>query len=487
MTELLHHASFMPHGMCYLWQPDLLFLHVVSDSAISLAYFSIPFTLLWFVRKRKDLQFNWMFVCFAIFIIACGATHVMEVITVWIPVYYASGTVKAITALASVPTAILLIKLIPHALRIPSPAALEREIEYRERAEHELRQANEQLEARVAERTALLESANLELRREARLRLKIEQNENSSRQLLENIADSAAALIYAKDADGRYFFASRRVEQLLGLKRGEIRGNTDELLFPGETAAYIREIDLRAMASDTAITMDEVVPLADGPHTYLSVKAPLRDANDKPYGIFGVSVDITERKFAEERRRLHLERLELLECATLAIGECTNLSSIYQAVLRSLEESFAVTFAVICERGNENPIMSVAAVGAKSQALVDRLALTDQATIAFNQDLLERCLDGHTVYEPNLSNSVARFPQRLARVDLRSLVGVPIIVHGNVIGSMLCARSAVNGFTENDRAFLTMLGRHLSLAVNHARRYESVLRQLDEKSPPRGA
>lgn len=485
MNELLHHASFMPHGMCYLWQPDVLFLHVISDGFIALAYLTIPFSLLWFVRKRKDLQFNWMFVCFAIFIIACSATHVMEIVTIWIPVYYASGAVKAITALASVPTAILLIRLIPQALRIPSPAALEREIEYRERAEHALRQANEQLEARVAERTALLEAANVELRREARLRLKVEQNENSSRQLLENIADSAAALICAKDAEGRYFFASRRVEQLLGLKRGEIRGSTDEVLFPGETAAHIRESDLRAMASDTAITLDEVVPLADGPHTYLSVKAPLRDANDKPYGIFGISVDITERKLTEERRRLHLERLELLERATLAIGEHTDLPSIYQAVLRSLEESFAVNFAVICERGNENPFMSVAAVGSKSQPLVNRLALSELGTIAFNQDVLERCLDGHTVYEPNLMNSMARFPQRLARVELRSLVCVPIIVHGNVVGSILCARNAVNGFTENDREFLTMLARHLSLAVNHARRYESVLRQLDERPASR--
>src|SRR5215218_266366 len=115
-------AGFMPHGMCYLWQPGLLALHVISDSLIALAYASIPFTLLYFVRKRRDLQFNWMFVCFAVFIIACGATHVMEIVTVWNPLYWLSGTLKAITALASVPTAILLAKLIPDALRLPSPS-----------------------------------------------------------------------------------------------------------------------------------------------------------------------------------------------------------------------------------------------------------------------------------------------------------------------------------------------------------------------------
>jgi PAS domain S-box-containing protein len=288
MNELLHHASFMPHGMCYLWQPDILLLHVVSDSFIALAYFTIPFTLLYFVRRRKDLQFNWMFVCFAIFIVACGATHVMEIITVWNPVYWVSGTVKAITALASVPTAFLLVKLIPDALQIPSAAILRREIEVRERAEAETRHANAQLEARVTERTAQLESANRELRREAGLRQQVEQSENSSRRLIEGITDSAAAIIYAKDPDGRYLFTSRRFDLLLGLKRGEILGSTDEVLFPAETAEFLREADRLAMAADSATTGEEVVPLADGPHTYLTVKAPLRDDSGRAYAMFGI-------------------------------------------------------------------------------------------------------------------------------------------------------------------------------------------------------
>src|SRR5437762_13543096 len=88
--------GFMPHGMCYLWQPGILSLHVISDALITLAYFSIPFTLLYFVRKRGDLQFHWMFVCFAVFIVACGTTHALEIWTIWNPDYWISGSVKAI-------------------------------------------------------------------------------------------------------------------------------------------------------------------------------------------------------------------------------------------------------------------------------------------------------------------------------------------------------------------------------------------------------
>ena len=81
----------MPHGMCYEWNPSVIWLHVISDGIIALAYYSIPITLLYFVRKRKDLAFDWMFVCFAIFIVACGTTHLMEILNIWHPTYWLSG------------------------------------------------------------------------------------------------------------------------------------------------------------------------------------------------------------------------------------------------------------------------------------------------------------------------------------------------------------------------------------------------------------
>jgi signal transduction histidine kinase/CheY-like chemotaxis protein len=172
LSRFFSQDDFMPHGMCYLWQPGVLWLNVVSDALIMLAYFSIPFTLLYFVRKRSDLQFNWMFVCFAIFIVACGATHFMEILVVWHPAYWVAGGVKALTAFASVPTAFLLVKLVPQALLLPSPRVLEqvnlelwREISDREHAQSAVARLNEELELRVAERTQQLETANQKLQR----------------------------------------------------------------------------------------------------------------------------------------------------------------------------------------------------------------------------------------------------------------------------------------------------------------------------------
>jgi len=163
LDSLFSSGDFMPHGYCYLWKPGLVWLHVVSDALIALAYFSIPITLIYFIRKRRDLPFNWMFLCFGTFIMACGTTHAMEVWTLWHGTYWLSGAIKAVTAMASVPTAILLVHLVPRALALPSPEAMKLEIAERKRAQQALHEAKEELELRVRERTAELSKANEEL------------------------------------------------------------------------------------------------------------------------------------------------------------------------------------------------------------------------------------------------------------------------------------------------------------------------------------
>jgi len=160
----------LPHGFCYLWDPGLMRLHITSDALIGLAYIAIPISLLSFMRRRKDLPFNWMFLLFGVFIVACGATHLMELWTLWNPNYWLAGSVKAVTAAASVPTAILLYKLVPQAVALPSTRqlqdakdSLEKEIVERRRIELELRQAHALLEQRVQERTLDLQKANDQL------------------------------------------------------------------------------------------------------------------------------------------------------------------------------------------------------------------------------------------------------------------------------------------------------------------------------------
>lgn len=169
----LFESNFMPHGHCYLWKPDILWLNVISDGVIALAYFSIPVTLLYFVSKKRTVPFMWVFLLFGAFILACGLTHVMDIVTVWDPVYRLEGVVKFATAALSIGTAIFLIPIIPQALSLRSPReleeanmALEKENTERRRAEAELIQARNELEERVLERTAELAQTNDQLKEE---------------------------------------------------------------------------------------------------------------------------------------------------------------------------------------------------------------------------------------------------------------------------------------------------------------------------------
>ncbi len=124
LLALLTDKRFMPHGHCYMWRPDLLWTNVIADGLIALSYVTIPFTLLYFIHKRKDVPFDWMLAAFGVFILACGTSHVMEILTIWQPYYWLTALVKVITAIASVITAIMLVRLVPAALKIPSPQQL---------------------------------------------------------------------------------------------------------------------------------------------------------------------------------------------------------------------------------------------------------------------------------------------------------------------------------------------------------------------------
>jgi signal transduction histidine kinase/CheY-like chemotaxis protein len=115
-------GSYMAHGFCFLWEPRLVGLHVVSDVLIGIAYLSIPLAMGYFILKRRDLPFPHLFGIFALFIFACGLTHLLAAYTVYVPAYWLEGYVKVFTALASITAAVMLIPVIPKALGMPSLA-----------------------------------------------------------------------------------------------------------------------------------------------------------------------------------------------------------------------------------------------------------------------------------------------------------------------------------------------------------------------------
>lgn len=122
-SMLFDASAYMPHGYCFLWMPDILWMHIIGDVVTAMAYYSIPATLLYImISRRKSLPFRWVFVLFAAFILLCGTTHIIGLITLWYPIYFIEGIVKCLTAAVSIVTAILLYPLTPRLLDVLADA-----------------------------------------------------------------------------------------------------------------------------------------------------------------------------------------------------------------------------------------------------------------------------------------------------------------------------------------------------------------------------
>jgi signal transduction histidine kinase len=158
----------MPHGFCFMWQPVVLWLHVVSDGVIATAYFSIPIALVYFARKRPDMPFRTLFVLFSLFIVLCGTTHIMSIWVLWHADYGIEGIVKALTAVVSLASGAVLWKVMPQLLTAPSPSQLQK-------LNTQLLIGQEEITRRVHERTGELAEANAKLEEATKLAVKANQ------------------------------------------------------------------------------------------------------------------------------------------------------------------------------------------------------------------------------------------------------------------------------------------------------------------------
>lgn len=147
--DFLNTEGFSPHGLCLLWQPEVLWAHVLSDLFIALAYFSIPVALFVYSYKRGRVEYQWVIWLFGAFIIACGLTHLMGIWTMWVPDYGVQAIVKVICALISIATAVALWPLLPKALKLPTLGELEFQVAERTQKLHAANGALEEALARA--------------------------------------------------------------------------------------------------------------------------------------------------------------------------------------------------------------------------------------------------------------------------------------------------------------------------------------------------
>ena len=270
--------QFMPHTFCYLGNTTLITTHMVSDLLIGISYVVISLTLVYLVRASQGaIPFHWMFLAFGTFIIACGATHFMEVVTLWVPAYWISAYVKVITAAASVATAIALPLAMPRILRNVQAVNLS------EARAQELARINQQLS-----------TANEKLQELDRLRRRFVAQASA------DIGDWEWEV-----ATGQLHW-SAEVEAMHGLAPGAFNGSYEQWLHSvhPEDRDFTTSAVAAALAKCSDFDVEYRTIRADGSMYWTAARAAVEcDAAGNPVRMVGMCMDITHRKLTEETLR----------------------------------------------------------------------------------------------------------------------------------------------------------------------------------------
>jgi signal transduction histidine kinase/ActR/RegA family two-component response regulator len=190
--------------------------------------------------------------------------------------------------------------------------------------------------------------------------------------------------------------------------------------------------------------------------------------------------DITDRKRAEAQVQAQLARLNLLHQITRAIGERQDIQSIFQVVIRTLEEHLPVDFCCICLHDSAEDGLIVTSVGLHSESLATELAMPVQARIEIDRNGLSRCVRGDLVYEPDISQVLFPFPRRMAQGGLHAMVAAPLLVESKVFGVLIAARREAHSFSSGECEFLRQASEHVALAAHQAQLYSALQQAYDD-------
>ncbi|MEC4986164.1 MAG: response regulator [Oscillatoria sp. PMC 1068.18] len=291
LLNILGSRYFLLNGECSAWSPNLVLLHIVSDLAIAVAYYSIASLLLFFQRKRRDLPFLDILIFFGVFLLACGTTYLMEIVTLWFPIYWLSGSFKAITAMISIYTALKVGKLMLQALILPSLEAIEianqtltEENKARKQAEAEVKNLNNQLEDQIHERS--------------QVEIALQQTEAKYRSIFEN----AVSGIFQTTPEGRYLSANPALAKMYGYDSPKTLlaecTNVEEQLYVNKSK---RQDFIELINLDGAVqNFESQVYRRDGSQVWISENVRgVRDSNGKLLYYEGFVQDISVRKQVE--------------------------------------------------------------------------------------------------------------------------------------------------------------------------------------------
>ncbi|WP_416209831.1 ATP-binding protein [Nostoc sp. LEGE 12447] len=444
---------------------------------------SVELTLFYFVRKRQDLPFDWIFLLFSAFIVACGTTHLIEIWTLWHPTYWVSGFVKAVTAMISVITAVQLVSLVPQALALPSPAQLEQanqelqtQIAERLRVEKELRKYQNHLEEMVAIRTNEITKTNEQLQQEILERQRILEVLRQSEERYRYLAEAIPQLVWTTDANGECDFFNQNWCEYTGLTLKQSLGSGWLAALHPDDIQNADEVWSNAVKNGTIYNNEYRFKRAfDGSYRWQLARAlPLKDEQGIVVKWFGTCTDIHEQKQILE------ERAHLLELEQIARAKAETANRIKDEFLAILSHELSTPLNAIL--GWSKLLQSRRLDQAKTSEALATIERNANLQVQLIEDLLDisRILQGKltlNITKINLESTILSSIETMRLAAETKLIEVSTVFEpdvGQVMGDSTRLQQVVWNLLSNALKF-TPKGGKIEVRLEQADGYAQII------------
>jgi len=339
--------GFMPHGFCLRWDSPLLFVFILGNLGVAIAYFTIPIALRKFIGKRADLPYTYMFKLFAAFILSCGVTHLIKIWTLYQPVYWIEAVADLLTAAVSLLTAFLLIPIIPKALALRGPKELEDLNRELFALNSKLKNSEEELQVKVDKRTAELDLAL--------------EHARQSEEQFRNLVDGMPQLAWAAEPDGSISYYNRGWYEYTGTTFDQMHGWGWDKVHDPKILPLVVEQWQHSLDSGTPFEMEFPLRRWDGQFRWFLTRVnPSVDKNGKIIRWIGINTDIDDQKQSAEV----LERR--VEERTRALRETNDRLAESESKFRAI---FDQTFELIGLLSSDGVVLEINKTGLEFQDL----------------------------------------------------------------------------------------------------------------------
>jgi len=435
----LFSSDFMPHGFCYLWNPRMVWLHVIADGLIALSYYCIPVILVYFTRKHPDRPFNRVFWMFGAFILACGTTHLLEVWNVWHGSYLLAGVVKAFTAAVSVLTAVTLVAWAPKVISLPGRIHLQGK--------------NVELQSEIVERK----------RAAAALKESLAATERALQDLADiKFALDQHAIVAVTDLHGTITYVNRRFTAVNQYSSEEAIGQNYRIMNSGyhpkqffqqmyETIAHgqVWHGEIRNRAKDGSIFWVDATIV------------PLLDAARQPRQYVTIRTNITQRKRMERSLRL------LSDC-NQSLAQATDEASLLRQVCDLVVNVGGYRMAWVGYAGHD-PKMKVPVVAHSGL----ETSYLDAAKLTWADQERGRGPAGTAIRTgfPALCRDITSDPlfapwrEQALQQGYRSCLALPLHNDDEVLGAISIYATDTGAFDDTEQRLLEELSTSLSFGI----------------------